>query len=233
MQHVNGIVNRKSVLYSTVMTTIESPAGCVDRPSRREARREERREAILEVSTRYFLEHGYAGTTMSGIAASLGGSKGTLWSYYASKELLFGDVLDRATRDFREQLSLALERDEPVDSALLQVCIKFLARITNRDGIALHRLVIGEAGRFPEMGRIFYERVPQRVHSLLSRFIRLAMDRGELREDDPDEAANNLTALCMAGSHQKLIAGVIDRIDPDQAEELARRAVEKFLRAYR
>lgn len=215
------------------MTMAEALSGCADRPTRRETRREERREAILEVATRYFLDHGYAGTTMSGIAASLGGSKGTLWSYYASKELLFGDVLDRATRDFREQLSLALNHDEPVGAALLQVCIEFLTRITNPDGISLHRLVVGEAGRFPEMGRIFYERVPHRVHSLLSRFIAEAMVRGELRQDDPDEAASVLTALCMAGNHQKLLVGMIDRVPTDQAEQWAGKAVEKFLRAYR
>lgn len=210
----------------------EPPAGC-DPPSRREARREERREAILEVATRYFLDHGYAGTTMSGIAASLGGSKGTLWSYYASKELLFGDVLDRATKSFRTQLGLVLNRDEPLEDALLQVCNRFLERITDCSAVALHRLVVGEAGRFPEMGRIFYERVLQRVHQPLSRFIAAAMERGELRRDDPSEAANVLTALCMADCHQQLVTGVIDRLPPERVEKLAGGAVEKFLRAYR
>lgn len=233
MQRINGIVNQKNVLYGTDMGCEDDQPLCGERPSRREARREERRESILEVATRYFLDHGYAGTTMSGIAASLGGSKGTLWAYYASKELLFGDVLDRATRDFREQLSLALSRDEPIDSALQQVCSKFVARLTNRDGIALHRLVVGEAGRFPEVGRIFYERVLERVHAMLSRFIGRAMSQGDLREDDPAEAANVLVALCMAGVHQKLLVGLIDTVSVAQAEHLAASAVEKFLRAYR
>ena len=233
------VVNEIIVLYSTGMETENGAAeinaagaACCDRPSRREARREERRDLILEVATRYFLEHGYAGTTMSGIAASLGGSKGTLWSYYASKELLFGDVLDRATREFREQLGLVLNRDEPLQAALLQVCFRFLQRITNSDSVALHRLVVGEAGRFPEMGRIFYERVLQRVHQPLSRFIAAAMERGDLRADDPEEAANVLTALCMANCHQKLVTGVIDRVGEDEARKVAYGAVEKFLRLF-
>ena len=45
--------------------------------SRREARRLTRREAILDVAQASFMEYGYAGTTMSAIAAMLGGSKGT------------------------------------------------------------------------------------------------------------------------------------------------------------
>lgn len=213
--------------------TAEPDTCALERPTRREARREERREAILDVARRYFLDHGYAGTTMSGIAAALGGSKGTLWSYYASKELLFGDVLERATRAFREQLSLALHGDDPIEVSLLAVCSQFVTRLTHPDGIALHRLVVGEAGRFPEMGRIFYERVPQQVHSLFAQFIGLAMERGHLRSDDPDEAAHVLTALCMAGAHQKLVVGVITELPAEQAEQMARSAVEKFLRAYR
>ena len=81
-------------------------------PSRREARRQSRREAILDVAAQSFLEHGYAGTTMSAIAATLGGSKGTLWSYFASKEVLFAAVIDRRegmAEGARSHLSIHLD----------------------------------------------------------------------------------------------------------------------------
>ena len=77
--------------------------------SRREARRNDRREAILAVAYASFLEHGYAATTMSGIAAKIGGSKATLWSYFPSKEALFEAVLDQATAAYRLQLSSLLD----------------------------------------------------------------------------------------------------------------------------
>ncbi|MFC3173820.1 TetR/AcrR family transcriptional regulator [Novosphingobium bradum] len=205
---------------------------CCPPLTRREARREERREAILDVATQSFLEHGYAGTTMSGIAAALGGSKGTLWNYYASKELLFSDVLERATREFREQLSLALNPDEPVEVALHSFCSRYLERLTLPEGIALHRLVMGEVVRFPEVGRIFYERAPLGVQRLLSEFLDQAMERGDLRRADPFDAAQFLTALCMARSHVKMLAGVIPVLEASQAEADARAALEVFLRAY-
>jgi len=205
---------------------------CCPPLSRREARREERREAILDVAARYFLEHGYAATTMSGIAAALGGSKGTLWSYYASKELLFGDVLERATRDFKAQLSLALNPGDGVAVALSKFCWRYLGRLTHPDGIALHRLVMGEVGRFPEIGRIFFERAPQGVYELLAEFLEGAMMRGELRRADPMEAAQFLTALCMARSHLKLLTGVTPVLSPAQAEADAQAAIDVFLRAY-
>ena len=200
--------------------------------TRREVRREERREAILEVAAGYFLEHGYAATTMSGIAAALGGSKGTLWKYYASKDLLFGAVLDRAIRDFRSQLSVALNPDEPVRVALRAFCSRYLGRLTRPEGLALHRLVMAEVGRFPEIGRIFYERAPRQVQLLLAEFLEAAMERGELRRFDPIEAAQYLTALCMAKSHLKMLAGVTPVLTPAEAEADAEAAIEVFLRAY-
>ena len=45
---------------------------------------------------------------MSTIAAALGGSKGTLWAYFPSKEALFAAVLDDVTAAFRTELADAL-----------------------------------------------------------------------------------------------------------------------------
>lgn len=181
----------------------------------------------------YFLEHGYAGTTMSGIAAALGGSKGTLWSYYPSKDVLFGAVLDRVTSAFREQLGMTLNADDSVEAALGKFCRKFMARITSPDAVALYRLVFGESARIPEVGRIFYERAPRRTQELLAGYLEKAMAAGSLRSEDPLCAAQQLTALCMAGSHQKLVTSVIDRVDEETMEAEAQRAVDTFLRAYR
>jgi AcrR family transcriptional regulator len=201
--------------------------------SRREARRESRREAILDVAERSFREHGYAGTTMSAIAAELGGSKGTLWSYFPSKEALFDAVLDRATAEFREALTLNLSSDDPIETILARLCEQFLTKVVSAEAISLHRLVIGEAARFPEIGRIFYERAPRGTHLLVAGYLEHAMAAGTLHQDDPLRAAQYLTALCMAGSHQQLAAGVIAPPDPAALRREAAQAVAMFLRAYR
>lgn len=200
--------------------------------SRREVRREERREAILDVAQHSFLEHGYAGTTMSGIAGTLGGSKGTLWSYFPSKEILFGAVLDRATRAFRDEMRLTLNPDDPVADALTKFCTGFIAKLTSPEAIALSRLVMGEAGRFPEMGRIFYDRAPQPTLELIGEFLSGAMARGALRTADPLTAAQYLVALCSARSHQQRLTGVCPELPMAQVRAEASDAVALFLRAF-
>jgi AcrR family transcriptional regulator len=201
-------------------------------PTRREVRREARREAILDVAAPYFLDHGYAGTTMSGIAAALGGSKGTLWSYFPSKELLFAAVIDRVTQAFRAQLSLILNPHDGIETALRRFCLEFVRKVTSPEAIALHRLVVGEANRFPEMGRIFYDRAPRQTQQLLAVFLADAMERGQIRRHDPLAAARQLIAMCMLGSHQHRLMSVIDEVSAEAIDAEVDGAMQTFMRAY-
>lgn len=200
--------------------------------SRREARRLDRRDAILTVAKAYFLEHGYAGTTMSGIAAALGGSKGTLWNHFPSKEDLFSAVLDRVATAYRAQLSQILDPCGLLEPTLLRACRSLLDKVCSTEAIALHRLIYAESGRFPELSRIFFELAPRHTRALLADYISGAMDRGQLRRDDPADAARVLMALTMAGSHQQLMIGQITEPSSAQMQADVDLAVDLFLRGY-
>ena len=200
--------------------------------SRREARRLDRRDAILTVAKAYFLEHGYAGTTMSGIAAALGGSKGTLWNHFPSKEDLFSAVLDRVATAYRAQLSQILDPCGVLEPTLLRACRSLLDKVCSTEAIALHRLIYAESGRFPELSRIFFELAPRHTRALLADYISGAMDRGQLRRDDPADAARVLMALTMAGSHQQLMIGQITEPSSAQMQADVELAVDLFLRGY-
>jgi len=188
----------------------------------------------LAVAAQSFLEKGYAGTTMSGIAATLGGSKGTLWNYFSAKEDLFAAVIDHVTIAYRAQLSEILdESSTDMVTTLTRVCMSMIGKVASPEAIALNRLVVAEAGRFPEMGRIFYDRAPRQIHMLLGRFLQRAIDRAELRdEEDPVELARILMSLSLAGTQQKLLVGLIDNTTPEMMVADVDRAVKIFMRAY-
>lgn len=184
------------------------------------------------VAEGYFLEHGYAGTTMSGIAAALGGSKGTLWNHFPSKEDLFSAVLDRATRSFQAELSQILNPCGELTATLLRACSSLIEKFTSPDAIALYRLIVAEGARFPEMRQIFFDLAPLRVRYVFGTFLQGAMDRGQLRSGDPLDAARALIALVMSGSHQQLLMGQLDHTSPARTAADADFAVTTFLRAY-
>lgn len=201
-------------------------------PGAREARRRQRRDAILAAASRSFLEHGYAATSMSAIAATLGGSKGTLWRYFPSKQALFAAVMEQRTAAYRAHLSSLLVPSGALRATLHGFCAGLIAKITSADAVGLYRLVVAEAGRFPEMGRSFYEHGPMATHALLSDFLAGAMVRGLIHRGDPRVAARLLVTLCTAGCHQRVLTGMIPAATPAMIEADAELAVAVFLDAF-
>jgi AcrR family transcriptional regulator len=169
---------------------------------------------------------------MSGIAAKLGGSKGTLWSYFPSKEQLFAAVLDRAAGAYRAELAEILDPCGILRTTLEHASLSLLRKVTSPQAVALHRLIIAEGRRFPELSRIFFDLAPNNTRQLLARFLQGAMDRGQLRVADPVDAARIFTALTMSGTHQQLLMGRIDAPDESRMVPEAAFATDIFLRAY-
>lgn len=201
-------------------------------PSRRETRRRDRRAAILAVAGRSFLSRGYAATTMSAIAAELGGSKGTLWSYFPSKEALFAACLDHATMAYRERLAQLLDPQGDLTPTLFLLAKNLLEKVMSPDALALYRLVVSEGIRFPEMASIFFEHGPHHTRLIIATFLTQAMERGLLRRADPELAARNFIALVFSGSHQQMLLGQMRTITPDQIEADVAQALDCFLSAY-
>ncbi|WP_206239212.1 TetR/AcrR family transcriptional regulator [Novosphingobium terrae] len=176
--------------------------------SKREERRGERRATILETAGACFLEHGYAGTTMSAVAARLGGSKGTLWSYFSSKEELFAACIEEKTEIFRAELVQVLNPGAPLRPAIEGFCRRFMAKIREPQSVALYQLLCGEGTRAGEASRIFYERGPGVVQALLVAFLSGHEAGGRLSGGTPLEMAQVLISLCTGISHQRALLGL-------------------------
>lgn len=200
-------------------------------PGRRAARKADRRRAILEVAERSFLERGFADTSMSTIAAELGGSKTTLWSYFPSKDELFAAVLDSKIADFQEQLDGALIPSGGPAAALTRFGDILLRKIMSPQSVALHRLIVAEAERFPSIGRAFADRGPDRVRTRLARYMEDEMKAGRLRAGEPVMAARQFVALCQAGCYLDRLwrSDTNPAFDPER--EVAA-AVESFMAAW-
>jgi AcrR family transcriptional regulator len=92
-------------------------------------RHEARRSAIVAAARKAFLRDGYGQTSMSSIAADVGGSKTTLWNYFPSKEDLFAAVVDDQVERYGEALRLELPEDADLPETLTALGVSILTTI--------------------------------------------------------------------------------------------------------
>jgi TetR/AcrR family transcriptional regulator, mexJK operon transcriptional repressor len=172
-----------------------------------------RRARFVAAARAAFFTNGYAGTTMSSIAAAVGGSKTTLWSYFPSKQDLFTAVVDDIVETYGQSLEVPMDAQSTLESGLRDFGRAMMDIVLSQPIIDLHRLVIGEAGRFPELATLFFERGAKRGRAKLSAYIAHAMDQGHIRKGDPSIAARHFAAMCQSGAHQNRILGMCDPPD--------------------
>jgi AcrR family transcriptional regulator len=196
------------------------------------AKRDERRESILDVARDCFLAEGYAATSMSTIAARLGGSKGTLYNYFKNKDELFGAMMQRQCAELQEALFDAdFWVGEPRDR-LTRYAQKFLRQLLEPDALAMHRIVVSESERSPGLGRAFYEAGPRVVLERVGEYLGGLMDEGLMRRADPFLAAQHFKDLVLSGLYWNRVWMVIDQPALDEIDRHAELAVDVFLRAY-
>jgi AcrR family transcriptional regulator len=192
---------------------------------------EEKRQAIVAVAREVFRKKGYATASMAEISAALGGSKGTLYSYFDSKEELFAAVIAELAsirgRPRISELEHALDWREALGNLVLDTVRLFCSP----EVVDYRRMIIAEAGR-SGIGKLAYEKGPkplmQKLAGLLAEYMRL----GHLREAEPWTAAVHLQGLCLAGPAEQLLEGVIDRVSEKEIAATASAVLDVFLRAY-
>ncbi len=199
---------------------------------RSDEQREAKRACIVAIARTAFFTHGYGATSMSSIAAGVGGSKTTLWSHFRSKEELFAAVVDDIVERYGAALSIDLPDDAPVAATLERFAAALMATILSAPIIDLHRLVTGEAGRFPQLALLFWERGPRIGKAQLAAYLESAMADGRLRQGDPMRAAVQFVALCQAEKFQPVILGMSEVPDATTLGRDVTVAVDAFMRIW-
>jgi AcrR family transcriptional regulator len=200
----------------------------VGRPTRAEGER--RLERVLEIARRRFLAEGYSETSLETIAREGGIAKKTLYRHFGSKEGLFAAILDSLRQAWVAELSDMTLSPRAPERVLERVALHLLDVGTRPEMVALHRVLLAEAPRFPELVQRHYERNAPRGMEPLHDYLRASASAGRLSLDDVALAAEQFTHLVLGGVRTRLLLGVGRR--PSRAERrlIARQAVGIFLR---
>ena len=162
---------------------------------RKHARPEEITAAALEL----FVERGYAGTRLEDVAASAGISKGTLYLYFANKEELFKAVVrEGLVSPIAEMRGLVDHYEGSTLELLRMMLFGWWERIGASPIGGIPKLVISEAGNFPELARFYLAEVVEPAQAATVAIVERGIARGEFRKVNADLVAR-LMATPMLG----------------------------------
>lgn len=194
------------------------------------SRKDQRRNSILAVARDVFLEEGYQAASMSAIAARLGGSKATLYTYFPSKEALFeGYIRDQCGRIAAEILDFT--DGQPVREVLTRFGESYLDHILSDWAVRMFQIIVAEARRTPELAQLFFRAGPLVGRDRLARYLEVATVRGEVEVADFRQAAWQFMALCRT-HHMEAVLNIDPKPAPAEIAAEVAAAVEMFMARY-
>jgi len=190
-------------------------------------------EQILAAAGRLFREHGYAMTSMDAVAQEADVSKATLYVYYAGKRELFAAVIADEGDQRSRVLITGEDGAEDFRAKLMRFGHAIQDLLIAPETVSSYRMVVGEAGRLPDLGRLYYDNGAGRLLGRLEQFFASAMEGGKLRASDARRAAEQFVGLVRGDLMLRALLGVDERVTAQQRDSVVRAGVDTFYRAYR
>jgi TetR/AcrR family transcriptional regulator, mexJK operon transcriptional repressor len=166
-----------------------------------------KRAQIIRAGKAVFLAQGFGAASVDEIAAHAGVSKMTVYRHFHSKELLFAGVIDALCRqimdDDLERLLLL-----PPKVALPKFARRMMNIILAPETVELHRIVVAECRRFPELGRLFYRSGPEPCIDMLEQYLKRRRKEVRARHSTPRRLAEEFLDLLRGYPHLRVLLGI-------------------------
>ncbi|MGH7042910.1 MAG: TetR/AcrR family transcriptional regulator C-terminal domain-containing protein, partial [Acetobacteraceae bacterium] len=165
-----------------------------------------------------------------------GVSKATLYAYFSSKDRLFATIISDACAGGSNAQTLfpaagSLPRDDP-RTALTLLGAHMLRFMLDDEVLSIHRVVIAESPRFPELGRAFYDGGKRVSCEWMADWIAEQRAAGLLFVDDARQAAQHWMALLRGDLFLRGMIGLEPRPTEAEIDAAVEGAVDLFMRAY-
>lgn len=223
------MVKSKSQIAEKIVLEQETGEGSLSRARTAVA---DRRTAILDCAEEVFLEKGFQAASMAGIAAILGGSKGTLYNYFPSKEDLFIACVTRRCERLQDQISSVVSEGQSLEDTLFRIGKRYVEVVYADETVAQYRMIVAEVSRTPELAQAFYLKGPRRGAELMAEYFCDLRDQRRLQFDDPLRTARHFASLCDSMFAKARHCGAMQTLDVKAVDEEVRWAVRAFLAAY-
>jgi TetR/AcrR family transcriptional repressor of mexJK operon len=167
------------------------------RPSRAQA--EKLGERILDAAASLFLAHGYGATSIEEVARRARVSKRTFYHRFDDKPALFGAVVHRIVEKLRPPAGVPVVEGADLAAILERLAALILNAALSPQGIALHRLIVGESARFPKLAAVVNANgAAEEAVDLIAKLLERESRAGKISLDDPVFAARQFLYMVLA-----------------------------------
>jgi AcrR family transcriptional regulator len=164
-------------------------------PAPRKRRKESRPSELLEAALGLFVEKGFAATRLEDVASRAGVSKGTLYLYYENKETLFKAVIQEGIIPVIAENEAIAAKHSGCSFELLNIMLEnWWTKIGQTAFAGVPKLMVAEAGNFPELASFYYNNVISRGRALVGSALRRGMSSGEFRSMDVETTVDVVIA---------------------------------------
>jgi TetR/AcrR family transcriptional regulator, mexJK operon transcriptional repressor len=189
-------------------------------------------QEILQAAREVFVAKGFEATSMDAVAKTARVSKATVYAHFRSKSDLFAAIVAQVAGRLTGEIEALMEARLPLREALMRIGSRFLEVLVDPERVRMFRMMVAEADRFPELGRIFYRAGPLVMQDRLADFLSEAAGEGKLSIGDAGLAARQLLSLIKSDMHLRCLFDTGTRLTAAECEKQVAAAVEVFLRAY-
>jgi TetR/AcrR family transcriptional repressor of mexJK operon len=190
-------------------------------------------ERILDVATELFLAQGYGLTTIDALARRAGISKRTFYHRFADKAVLFGAVVHRIVEGMRPPPGIPLLEGATLHEVLKRLAGLILHAALSPPAIALHRLIVAESARFPELARVVNAQgASHEAISLISGLLAREIDTADIAAPAREFAALQFLQLVVTVPQRRAL-GFDKPMSPAELEAWADSSVRLFLNGCR
>ena len=189
-----------------------------------------KRQAIVAAATAAFFDKGFAASSIEQIAADAGVSKVTVYNHFGDKRGLFVAAVETQCETMRGHFSIGEIPKGSLRERLTAIGEAMVAFLSRPEMVQFERRIAAETEHEPEIGAAFLAAGPHRMRSAFAGLMAAMVEKGELKMDDPDLAAEQFASMCKGMGDLERRFGM--PLDEARNRRRIEGAVEVFCRAY-
>lgn len=192
---------------------------------------ESKRKQILDAATMLFTEQGYSATSMDLIAKNANVSKQTVYSHFGNKDELFAASIKQKCDSYHMTEFSVTSTSEPAE-ILLILAKRFLAMLTSKEALAIHKICAYESKSHPQLSELFYQEGPERITDEVAKLMAEFHDKQQLNIPEPKFAALQFLNLTKGECWMRVEFNTKKQISEAEVDSYLKSSIAMFIKGY-